>query len=180
MRRLQSRSRRAVWSLSLFNRPSVRCGPGTSPRAAMCVRNVDVHVSCSSHVNAQLAAFFIDPRAKGSTEMVCIFYSQPTGSFRSRVDANILDLEYLQVQEYQRAFFAQKRTTWRVGRLRPNAFHARLSATDPRPSRDSKENDETLCVWTRKNVSHNLTPRRFSFSRDDRNGGCCRFGSRGA
>lgn len=44
----------------------------------MCVRNVDVHVSCSSHVNAQLAAFFIDPRAKGSTEMVCIFaYSTP-------------------------------------------------------------------------------------------------------
>lgn len=39
----------------------------------MCVRNVDVHVSCSSHVNAQLAAFFIDPRAKGSTEVVCIF-----------------------------------------------------------------------------------------------------------
>ncbi|KAL0103906.1 hypothetical protein PUN28_017943 [Cardiocondyla obscurior] len=30
----------------------------------MCVRNVDVHVSCSSQVDAQLAAFFIDPRAK--------------------------------------------------------------------------------------------------------------------
>ncbi|KAL0103895.1 hypothetical protein PUN28_017932 [Cardiocondyla obscurior] len=29
----------------------------------MCVRNVDVHVSCSSQVDAQLAAFFIDPRA---------------------------------------------------------------------------------------------------------------------
>jgi hypothetical protein len=25
---------------------------------------VDVHVSCSSQVDAQLAAFFIDPRAK--------------------------------------------------------------------------------------------------------------------
>jgi len=62
-----------VWSLSLVNRPSVRCGPGTSPRAAMCVRIVNVHVSCSSHGNAQLAAFFIDPRAKGSTEMVCTF-----------------------------------------------------------------------------------------------------------
>lgn len=34
------------------------------PWTAMCVRNVDVHVSCSSHVDAQLAAFFIDPRAK--------------------------------------------------------------------------------------------------------------------
>ncbi len=38
----------------------------------MCVQNIDVHVSCSSHGNAQLAAFFIDPRAKGSTEVVCI------------------------------------------------------------------------------------------------------------
>lgn len=37
------------------------------PRTAMCVQNVDVHVSCSSHVDAQLAAFFIDPRAKWST-----------------------------------------------------------------------------------------------------------------
>lgn len=34
------------------------------PGTAMCVRNVDVHVSCSSQVDAQLAAFFIDPRAK--------------------------------------------------------------------------------------------------------------------
>lgn len=34
------------------------------PWTAMCVRIVDVHVSCSSHVDAQLAAFFIDPRAK--------------------------------------------------------------------------------------------------------------------
>jgi hypothetical protein len=72
-----------VWSLSLVNRPSVRCGPGTSPRAAMCVRNVDVHVSCSSHVNAQLAAFFIDPRAKGSTEVVCIFLYLTHLYFRS-------------------------------------------------------------------------------------------------
>lgn len=37
------------------------------PRTAMCVRNVDVHVSCSSQVDAQFAAFFIDPRAKWST-----------------------------------------------------------------------------------------------------------------
>lgn len=37
------------------------------PRTAMCVRNVDVHVSCSSQVDAQLAAFFIDPRAKWFT-----------------------------------------------------------------------------------------------------------------
>ena len=34
------------------------------PRSAMCVQSVDVHVSCSSHSDAQLAAFFIDPRAK--------------------------------------------------------------------------------------------------------------------
>jgi hypothetical protein len=49
----------------------------------MCVRNVDVHVSCSSHVNAQLAAFFIDPRAKGSTEVVCIFLYLTHLYFRS-------------------------------------------------------------------------------------------------
>jgi hypothetical protein len=35
-----------------------------NPRTAMCVRNVDVHVSCSSHVDALFAAFFIDPQAK--------------------------------------------------------------------------------------------------------------------
>ena len=34
------------------------------PRSAICVQSVDVHVSCSSHSDAQLAAFFIDPRAK--------------------------------------------------------------------------------------------------------------------
>jgi len=34
------------------------------PRTAMCVRIVDVHVSCSSHFDAQFAAFFIDPRAE--------------------------------------------------------------------------------------------------------------------
>jgi hypothetical protein len=43
-------------------RPGV--GYGQSPKPAMCVRNVDVHVSCSSHVDAHFAAFFIDPRAK--------------------------------------------------------------------------------------------------------------------
>lgn len=36
-------------------------------QAAICVQNVGVHVSCSSHVCTQLAAFFIDPRAKWST-----------------------------------------------------------------------------------------------------------------
>lgn len=34
------------------------------PRSAICVQNVDVHVSCSSHSDTQLAAFFIDPRAE--------------------------------------------------------------------------------------------------------------------
>lgn len=53
-----------------MNRSSVYADPQTGvalgivPRAAMCVQIVDVHVSCSSHVNARLAAFFIDPRAK--------------------------------------------------------------------------------------------------------------------
>ena len=36
-------------------------------QAAICVQNVGVHVSCSSHVCTQLAAFFIDPRAEWST-----------------------------------------------------------------------------------------------------------------
>lgn len=67
----------------------------------MCVRNVDVHVSCSSHVNAQLAAFFIDPRAKGSTEMVCIFlcYLTPRreASRPHRSDNNIFHAVYFRV-----------------------------------------------------------------------------------
>lgn len=35
-----------------------------SQRGAMCVRNVNVHVSCSSQFVTHFAAFFIDPRAK--------------------------------------------------------------------------------------------------------------------
>lgn len=55
-----------VWPGSLCNGTDPQSGVvrGQCPRTAMCVRNVDVHVSCSSHVDAQLAAFFIDPRAK--------------------------------------------------------------------------------------------------------------------
>ena len=34
------------------------------PAPAICVQSVDAHMSCSSHSDAQLAAFFIDPRAK--------------------------------------------------------------------------------------------------------------------
>lgn len=34
------------------------------PASAMCVQSVDAHMSCSSHSDAQFAAFFIDPRAK--------------------------------------------------------------------------------------------------------------------
>ena len=51
---------------SLYNRHDPQPGVVREqyPRTAMCVRNVDVHVSCSSQVDAQLAAFFIDPRAK--------------------------------------------------------------------------------------------------------------------
>lgn len=56
---------RAMWLLFLCSRPSDRSGPG-------CVstdRNVRSkcrcsNVSCSSHYDAQLTAFFIDPRAK--------------------------------------------------------------------------------------------------------------------
>lgn len=42
------------------------------PRAAICVQSVDVHVSCSSHDNTEFAPFFIDPRAEGSTELICM------------------------------------------------------------------------------------------------------------
>ena len=34
------------------------------PQSAICVQSVDAHMSCSSHSDAQFAAFFIDPRAK--------------------------------------------------------------------------------------------------------------------
>jgi hypothetical protein len=34
------------------------------PASAICVQSVDAHMSCSSHSDAQFAAFFIDPRAK--------------------------------------------------------------------------------------------------------------------
>jgi hypothetical protein len=34
------------------------------PTSAICVRNVDVQCVCNSHYFTQLAAFFIDPRAK--------------------------------------------------------------------------------------------------------------------
>ena len=46
---------------------------GSDPLSAMCVQNVDVRVSCSSHSDAQLAAFFIDPRAKWSTVQCYVF-----------------------------------------------------------------------------------------------------------
>ena len=32
--------------------------------SAICVQSVDAHMSCSSHSDSQLAAFFIDVRAK--------------------------------------------------------------------------------------------------------------------
>ena len=54
---------RAVW-LCLSYDPQPDVVRDMYPWTAMCVRNVDVHVSCSSQVDAQLAAFFIDPRAK--------------------------------------------------------------------------------------------------------------------
>ena len=42
-----------------------------SIESAICVQSVDVQVSCSSHSDTQLAAFFIDPRAKWSTVQCC-------------------------------------------------------------------------------------------------------------
>ena len=59
-RGLRPFSRRTSWSYD----PQPGVANGCNPKAAMCVRNVDVHVSCSSHVDAQFAASFIDPRAE--------------------------------------------------------------------------------------------------------------------
>lgn len=65
--RARSDTRRARWRKQFsgyVNDPQPGVVRELYPWTAMCVRNVDVHVSCSSQVDAQLAAFFIDPRAK--------------------------------------------------------------------------------------------------------------------
>lgn len=60
-----NRSRANATRLYNMNRPSDRRGPGLEvTRAAMCVRLVDVRITCGLHDDAQLAAVFIDPRAK--------------------------------------------------------------------------------------------------------------------
>ena len=55
---------------SIVLQPSTICSPSSTINinlmyitawTAICVQNVDVHVSCSSHDDAQFAAFFIDP-----------------------------------------------------------------------------------------------------------------------
>ena len=62
---LRRRSKvRSASSIVYLNDPQPGVVRELYPWTAMCVRNVDVHVSCSSQVDAQLAAFFIDPRAK--------------------------------------------------------------------------------------------------------------------
>lgn len=63
LKRERDRGDRTVW-FCLLNDPQPGVVRESDPWTAMCVRNVDVHVSCSSQVDAQLAAFFIDPRAK--------------------------------------------------------------------------------------------------------------------
>lgn len=62
--RAHTRSSHVPDSLGNGNDPQPGVVQEQYPKTAMYVRNVDVHVSCSSHVDAQLAAFFIDPRAK--------------------------------------------------------------------------------------------------------------------
>ncbi len=64
-------ARRATESPVREQKPSMDVKPTLSQAwtidelwSAICVQSVDVHVSCSSHSDAQLAAFFIDPRAK--------------------------------------------------------------------------------------------------------------------
>lgn len=45
-------------------RPSARRAKGNKPDGAICVRNFCAQCVCNSHYLSQLAAFFIDPRAK--------------------------------------------------------------------------------------------------------------------
>ena len=57
--------------ISIVSQPSTMCSPSSTINlkdinvqiawTAICVQNVDVHVSCSSHDDTQFAAFFIDP-----------------------------------------------------------------------------------------------------------------------
>ena len=59
--------------------PETRVGvPEDTP--AICVRIVDVHVSCSSHCVTHLAAFFIDPQSNWSTAWHCIRFQQSVSS----------------------------------------------------------------------------------------------------
>lgn len=60
----RAEQKRSESSIMHINDPQPGVVRELYPWTAMCVRNVDVHVSCSSQVDAQLAAFFIDPRAK--------------------------------------------------------------------------------------------------------------------
>merc|ERR1719491_678971 len=62
---LQFTFRRAVCCV-LHRPPSqvIQTWTVDKPQSAICVQSVDAHMSCSSHSDAQFAAFFIDPRAK--------------------------------------------------------------------------------------------------------------------
>ena len=57
---------RQVSEKCLFQQKPTLSQAGTldGPASAICVQSVDAHMSCSSHSDAQFAAFFIDPRAK--------------------------------------------------------------------------------------------------------------------
>ena len=56
----------------------------------MCVRNFDVHVSCSKYFDAQFAAFFIDRRAEFSTDQGCEFGFRLAASSKDRSDSLLL------------------------------------------------------------------------------------------
>jgi len=64
------------------------------PASAICVQSVDAHMSCSSHSDAQLAAFFIDPRAKWSTVQCCHFRQKPL-SRQARASRQLYDWDVL-------------------------------------------------------------------------------------
>lgn len=58
---------RRAFGLAEFPVYDPQTGVARDPRvteAAMCVRLVDVRITCGLHDDAQIAAVFIDPRAK--------------------------------------------------------------------------------------------------------------------
>ena len=57
---------------------------------AICVRTVNVRVSCSSHYDMWLATFFIDPRSNGSTGEVNISFKNRARPFDCSLNCSVM------------------------------------------------------------------------------------------